>query len=331
MAIASSCIGIGFELCMNQRKAVILIDALWAGLTVIDLLERRFTYLDRPAWAAEISNGRIRVNGGPTFPDARISEGDRLEYLPSDTDEPPVETGYRKVYEDAHLLVVDKPANLPCHPGGRYFRHTLWALLQRREGLDVIHFVHRLDRETSGLVLVAKSPQAAKRCGARFSSGAVRKRYLALVEGRFPMGEIDARGYLVRDFQSLVRKKRRFYPDGECPSGPTAETCRTLLRGTASKDGLTLVEAVPETGRLHQIRATLSGMGYPVVGDKIYGPDDALFIRFIEDRLSDEDRRRLRLHRQALHAAGLSIRHPFSNVALSLDAPLPPDMASLIG
>ena len=93
--------------------------------------------------------------------------------------------------------------------------------------------------------------------------------------------------------------------------------------------GLSLVEAVPMTGRTHQIRATLCSSGYPVVGDKIYGVDDTLFLRFIADQLTAEDHRRLRLSRQALHAADLTIRHPRSEEILRLTAPLPSDITSL--
>ena len=191
---------------MASRTPTVVIHKPWAGLTVLDLLERRFTYLDRPAWRSEIARGRIHVNGAPASPDTRLLQGDRLSYFPPGAVEPSVETRYQTLYEDADILVVDKPSNLPCHPGGRYFRNTLWAVLRAREGLETIHLVHRLDRETSGIVLIAKTPEAAKRCAAGFSTGEVRKRYLALVEGRFPMAEVAARGWLMTDSQSPVRQ-----------------------------------------------------------------------------------------------------------------------------
>jgi 23S rRNA pseudouridine955/2504/2580 synthase/23S rRNA pseudouridine1911/1915/1917 synthase len=142
---------------------------------------------------------------------------------------------------------------------------------------------------------------------------------------------VIARGHLFPDLRSPVRKKRRFCAEGTRPPDRDGEFCETLFRGIRHRDGLSLVEATPITGRLHQIRATLLGLGYPVVGDKIYGPDDTLFIRFIEDRLTASDRTRLRLPRQALHAAGLAIRPPATMVSLVFDAPLPEDMASMIG
>ncbi len=314
-----------------RRAAAIAVAETDGGLPVVELLAQRFTYLDRRAWEKEIFQGRIWVNGRSVSPGMPLSEGDRLEYLPPDMAEPAVETGCRKVYEDAGIMVVDKPANLPCHPSGRYFRHTLWALLKASEGLETVRFVNRLDRETSGLVLIAKTRAAAKHYGDQFASGETMKRYLVLVEGLFPQQEMVTRGYLMADLRSPVKKKRRFCAEGTRSLDREGEFCETVFRGIRHRDGLSLVEAIPQTGRLHQIRATLVELGYPVVGDKIYGPDDTLFIRFIEDRLTGSDRIQLRLPRQALHAAGLAIRPPSPAASLIFDAPIPPDMANLIG
>jgi 23S rRNA pseudouridine955/2504/2580 synthase/23S rRNA pseudouridine1911/1915/1917 synthase len=251
----------------------------------------------------------------------------------ADLPEPPVRTDYRIVHRDRHLLAVDKPGNLPCHPGGRYFRHTLWHLLRHQEGMEKPHFLHRLDRETSGLVLIARTAEAARVGRESFVSGAVRKVYQALVEGPFPSGTIHASVWIGRDAGGAVRKRRRFFPEpaGANPPGrpPDGEPCRTRFRLQARLGPLSLVAAVPETGRLHQIRATLSALGVPVVGDKIYGADETLFLRFIADELSAADRKTLRLPRQALHAAALNIPHPVTGRPLRLRSPFPAEMAEL--
>ncbi|MFP4351121.1 MAG: RluA family pseudouridine synthase, partial [Desulfococcaceae bacterium] len=227
------------------------------------------------------------MNEQPVSPDFPLTAGDMLSYYPPENLEPEVDREYDIVYEDDAILVINKPGNLPCHPGGRYFAHTLWGLLKTREGLENIHFVHRLDRETSGLVLVAKDPETARICQAQFEAGTVRKVYQVLVEGNFPSEPVIADGVLIPDADSRVRKKRRFISsDAKAPIPDQAQSCRTRFRLLDFQGPLSLVEARPETGRLHQIRATLCSMGYPVVGDKLYGVDDTLFLRFIDDRLT---------------------------------------------
>ena len=315
-----------------RRSATINRRAQDHGVSVLDLLARRFGYHDRETWRSLIEAAQVLVNHRPVRPDAVLKPGDTLEYLADDLPEPPVDAGYEILHADKALLVVNKPGNLPCHPAGRYFRHTLWALLKTHLHLPYIGFVNRLDRETSGVVVVARSPEAARRCQAQFQAGEVWKRYLAVVEGRFPDGETCARGRLVPDADSGIRKKWRFLPaETAGTDAPPGKWCVTTFRRIESGADLSLVEALPATGRLHQIRASLQALGHPLVGDKMYGVDPSLFLRFIEDRLSLEDRQRLRLPRQALHAAEIRLRHPATGRRLHVAAPLPADMASLFG
>lgn len=299
------------------------------GRTVLDFISGRFTYLDREQWRGELAAGNLLVNGQRAEAGQRLAAGDQVSYRMPEGLEPPVATDFKVVYEDHDLLVVDKPASLPCHPGGRYFRHTLWSLLRERAGLAAPLFVNRLDRETSGLVVVARHREAARNCACQWLEQRVEKRYLVLVEGEFLQPEMEADGSLAQDPDSAVRKKIRFFPAAAAaPVGGLH--CRTHLRRLAGCNGLTLLEARPVTGRCHQIRATLCGLGFPVVGDKIYGLDEQFFLRFLEDRLSAEDRRRLRLPRQALHGAGLAFRHPADNRPLTFSSPLPMDMRALL-
>lgn len=308
-----------------SRRIATEIPAPADGLRLDDFLAGRFSYLEAAAWRGEIAAGRVLLNEGPAEAAAVLRRGDRVAYLPGDLPEPPVDGGYVVLFEDEAILAVNKPGNLPCHPAGRYFRHTLWAILRERLPGEGPFFVHRLDRETSGVVLLAKHARDASILGRQLASGAIRKRYAALVEGRFSAGTVPARGFVLADPTSRIRKKMRFVEAAAFPEAPPAgaKPCLTRFRALGTGPAVSLVSAFPETGRRHQIRATLLAMGHPVVGDKVYGVDESLFLRFIADRLTAPDQVHLRMDRQALHAASLSFSHPRTGRPLTIRAPLP--------
>lgn len=322
-----------------KRRIQFHIPQAHAGLPLVEFLAQRFPYHDRTGWVDRIAQRRVCVNGHAAIAEHRLDLGDLVEYLADDIPEPRVNLNVTTVFEDADLLVINKPPNLPSHPGGRYFNHTLWAVLKTRFGLAHPILINRLDRETSGLTLVAKNEQVAKQLRAEFSSRRVEKRYLALVEGVFPP-RLEARGRLVPDADSPVKKKMKFVVAEAAPPEQASQWAETVfqglenLEGDASKAGksgpVSLIEALPRTGRLHQIRATLQTLGFPVVGDKLYGHDPAFFVRFCKDQLTDDDRARLRLDRQALHASNLRLPHPRTQRMLEVEAPLPADMAALL-
>ena len=313
-----------------KRKASISISPESAGAAVLDFLALRFTYHRRDQWEDLIRCGRVLVNGGTCVPGTVLTSGNSLEYLQAEGQEPPVSTNYSIVFEDQALLVINKPGNLPCHPGGRYFQNTLWGLLKTERAGDPLFFVNRIDRETSGVVLLTKTPAAAKHCQKQFQSGMVRKIYLVGVEGDFPSEPVCAEGLLSRDETSPIRKKQRFSPmDSRREIPGEGRRCLTRFHLIDKHEGKSLVSACPETGRLHQIRATLFSLGYPVVGDKIYGVDDAFFLKFIEQRLTDKDQSRLCLQRQALHSQSIELEHPEHGQRLHFKAEMPKDMAEL--
>ena len=328
-----------------KRHARLVVPSDAAGRPLLDFICTRFSYHDRSGWEQQFRDGRLLINGTPALAGHLLTPGEQLEYLVPDIPEPNVNREVHVVFEDNQLLVLDKPPNLPCHPGGRFFQNTLWGILKSQRPGQTVSFINRLDRETSGIVLVAKDPESTRRCRAQFSERRVEKRYLVFVEGAFP-STLDAAGFLSPDTTCEVRKKRRFELGGPVLGGPKAfaasrqqqaqtpgeerEWAETHFRKVQESAGVTLIEARPATGRQHQIRATLCSLGYPVVGDKLYGVDPTIFLRFCTDAMTPEDRARLRLNRQALHAAGLRLRHPATNQFIQFDLPLPDDMQSLI-
>ncbi|OVE81854.1 hypothetical protein BVY04_02290 [bacterium M21] len=297
-----------------QREIRTKIQAEAAGRQLDLWLAARFTYHSLELWREQIAAGKILCNGAIVEPDLILSKGDEVAYLPPMREEPEVDTNIAIIYEDEDLLAVNKPANLPCHPGGCFFNHTLWALL--RETHPDARLINRLDRETSGVVLLAKSKAVAGQLGRQFEQREVNKEYLVLVEGEFPP-EVVANGFLDSDPESEVKKKRRFRREGE------GEACEMMFTCFDVRDGLSLLKVQLGTGRMHQIRATLCSLGYPVVGDKIYGVDDTIFLRFIGNDMTAEDHQRLRLPTQALHAWRLGICHPTTEEKVVFEAPAP--------
>jgi len=212
------------------------------------------------------------------------------------------------VYEDDSLIVVDKPAGMAVHPGPGHSGHTLVnALLAHCPDLPGIGgvqrpgIVHRLDKDTSGLIVVAKDEKTHAGLSRQLSERRIRKTYLALVEGRLEPPEALIDAAIGRD--PSHRQRMAVLPDGRGRGAQTHYKAREYF------DGFTYVEASPITGRTHQIRVHLASLGFPIVGDTVYGKASTL------------------VERQFLHAWRLTLTHPITVEEMSFEAPLPADLA----
>jgi len=240
---------------------------------------------------------------------------------------------FKIVDETDDYIVVDKPPFLLMHPTKPDQRTTLWKELRELLAFEIanggqVSIVNRLDRETSGLVLVAKTAAAARRFGLLMQEHRLHKEYLAIVWG-WPEGEttiVDAP--LTRQGKhqpSAIWLKQMIHPDG-APAMTEFRVEQRFTRSTSSGNHFALIRAIPKTGRTHQIRVHLASLGHPIVGDKIYGPNEQLYLEFIETGWTPNLERQLLLPRHALHSAKLEVENEHQWAT-----ELPTDLARFIG
>jgi 23S rRNA pseudouridine1911/1915/1917 synthase len=235
--------------------------------------------------------------------------------------EPPVPRRFDVLFEDADVLAIDKPAGLPIHPTAKFWRNTLTAVLRERYPQERMQVAHRIDRETSGVLLVARTLSAASWLKRAFARRAVSKVYLALVKGHPPdAGVIDQPIKLLDTPTHLMM--------GAAADGLKAVTRFRVVRRFAAH---ALCEAHPETGRQHQIRVHLAGIGHPIVGDKLYGAGERMFMRSCDEGIGPELLAAFDgLGRHALHAHRLTFPHPRTRIETTIESPLPADLADYI-
>jgi 23S rRNA pseudouridine1911/1915/1917 synthase len=221
------------------------------------------------------------------------------------------------VHEDERLIVVNKPGDVVCHPS----KHGPWSSLvgavREHLGQGTVHLVFRLDRETSGIVVLAKDPRSASRLQTAMQERRVGKAYLAVLTGELPEA-VRVDQPLGVDTSSPVFMKSAVCADGQ----PSVSRFEPVSR----KNGFTLARVTTETGRKHQIRAHAQWLGHSIVGDKIYGPDARLYLDFIDKGWTPELQKRLLLERQALHCAEIELRTTgFPDI---FQAPVPSDISA---
>ena len=243
------------------------------------------------------------------------------------------EPAFRILGETPDLIAVDKPPFLLVHPSKPGGPMTLWDRLRELLAYEIagggqVSLINRLDRETSGIVLVAKTAEAARVCTMAMARGRVAKEYLAVVKG-WPSREswtiaepILRQGEVT---ESRIWLKRMIHPEG----APSLTEFRVVERINHPRFGrLALIHCVPKTGRTHQIRVHLAHSGHHVVVDKIYGPAEECYLEFIETGLSPSMEELLQHPRHALHSCVLELE--YHGQSLRWESPLPPDLEGLL-
>jgi 23S rRNA pseudouridine1911/1915/1917 synthase len=297
-----------------------------AGQRLDAWLARRLPALSRSRLQALIAAGRVRLDSAPARAATRVKHGQTAHVRvppPAPAEPQPEDIPLRIVYEDRALLVLDKPPGLVVHPGAGAPRGTLVnALLARVGGLSGIGgvlrpgIVHRLDKGTSGLLVVAKGDEAHRALAQQFAGRTVEKEYLAVVQGVPGRASGEVSAAIGRDPVQRRRMSVR---------APRGREARTSWSVAERLDGAALLRVRIHTGRTHQIRVHLASIGHPVAGDSVYGGTRTPSSRKAAARLALQS-----LERPALHAARLSFVHPTSGERLRFEAPLPADLANLL-
>ncbi|MFT4195787.1 MAG: RluA family pseudouridine synthase [Ottowia sp.] len=304
----------------------IAVDEGGAGQRLDNFLLRHLKGVPKTHVYRIIRSGEVRVNKARAGADARLAEGDVVRVPPVRTSDAAARKAERPaparefpvLLEDEHLIALDKPAGVAVHGGSGVSFGVIEQLRQARQygeagGARFLELVHRLDRETSGILLVARKRSALKNLQDQFRERETGKTYLALVLGDWPerLKVIDAplHKYVQPDGERRVKVVAKDDPDGQ--------RAITLVKVRERLPGFTLLEVTIKTGRTHQIRVHLAAQGHPIAGDDKYG-----------DFERNKALQKLGLKRMFLHAWRLQFTHPASGERVELLAPLPPELTS---
>jgi 23S rRNA pseudouridine1911/1915/1917 synthase len=296
-----------------------------AGQRLDRFIQHRIPRLSRTRAQEVVRACAYRADGTRRRASERVRAGETVLLVRPPFEEPHVPLYFDVLYEDEAILALDKPAGLPVHPSATYHKNTLTYLLRQRFGAQSPQIAHRLDRETSGLLLCGKTLDAERALKNDFENRQVQKRYLAIVRGVMP----DDEG---RIELSMDRAKEGLHILMEVTADGEGYPSVTRYRVLARRHGATLVALAPESGRQHQLRVHLAALGFPIVGDKLYGPEGVqTFLDYIDTGMTGALRDRLGHDRQALHAYQLDFRHPVTGEPTTLTAPLCDDLVTLWG
>ncbi|MBI4755126.1 MAG: RluA family pseudouridine synthase [Betaproteobacteria bacterium] len=264
-----------------------------------------------------LRSGEVRVNSRRVAPDYRLQSGDEVRVPPMRMAAP--ESGRKApgrsfpvLFEDDHLLVIDKPAGVAVHGGSGVSFGVIEQLRTARPEERFLELAHRLDRETSGVLVLAKTRRALLSLHGQLREGGAHKSYLALVQGRWTSPQRDVRLPLHKYVSESGERRVVVAAEGK--------ESRSMVRLLARWSSASLVEVELMTGRTHQIRVHLAHLGYPIRGDDKYG-----------DFAWNRQLQREGLKRMFLHAARMRLRHPVTGAMLEVKAPLPKDLRDVLG
>lgn len=299
-----------------------------AGMRLDRFVQSQLRSTSRTRAKSIVKRGAYSADGRARRASERVRGGERIALWRLPFEDTENQAPLPVLYEDEHLLVIDKPPLVTVHPTARYHQNTVIKRLRAERPDEFLALIHRLDRETSGILLLARSIESERAFKRKLEERSlslqsdeqrgVEKIYLALTRGVPPSGLVDVP--METDVDNPLRVKMRIASPG------TGLEARTSLTVKATRGGYAWVECALHTGRQHQIRLHLSHLGCPVVGDKLYGPDERLLARAADDELSEEDIALLELPHHALHAHIYRMLHAVTGEPLEVIAPMPRDL-----
>lgn len=295
-----------------------------AGWRLDAYLSARFASWSRAAIQRAIKAGEVESDRRRLKPSSLLEPDEQLRLymrgLAPDGPPPPLPP---VVYEDERLLVLNKPPRLLCHPAGDRYAYAVIGLAREARPAHRVDLCHRLDRDTSGLLVLSKdlAANAAVKHALKYRDEALAKTYQALCWGQPPVDRAELRGPIGEATGSAIRLRRGVNPEGQ-PAWTTVE----VLERQAE---ISLVACRLHTGRTHQIRVHLESWGHPIVGDRIYGQPDEVFLTWNQHGATPAVREAARFPRQCLHAWRMRLPHPDGHM-IELEAPLPDDMRAVL-
>lgn len=320
------------------------------GWLLLKSLCARFTYHSEMDWADKLARGLVSVNGVVANASTIAHKNDKVVYHVENYTEPDVPTNYEVIFEDDEFMLIAKPAGVPVHHTGRIFYNTFTSIVRRGTDYETATPMHRLDRDTGGVMVFAKYAESAARFQKNLDRILLKKFYMAVVRGEFPEEAVDCQMALREDPDDRIRIRMHHFEDGK--------PCHTVFRkiaggihpavneaGEIRDEAYSVVECELITGRKHQIRAHLSELGYPILGDRLYSFDGKYYEKMTdkvaearargelsqEDALSPEDFAVLGSKSQMLYAYKAEIQLPYWRESRTFECrDFPQEMKALV-
>ena len=302
-----------------------------ASIRLDRYLGNRFSYYPRSKWQELIGQGLVLVNGKRIKYTREIKKGDEIIYHLIGLKEPDIDKNIQIIYDDGDLIIVNKPANLPVIPSGKYYYNTLHTIMKENLNCN-LNMLNRIDRETSGCVVMSRGHElASKFCAMHSKNNKIKKTYIAIVENAKNIEEnFTVEGYMEEIGNPFYRRYQILHKIKEIEKYSKNENLKyskTKFKTVKRFGDYAIVMARLYTGRMHQIRVHLHSLGLYMVGDKIYGKyGPEVFNSFIKKSVIPKDF----FVRQALHSYKLEFNHPITNKLIKIKAPLPNDLKEFI-
>ncbi len=289
------------------------------GLRIDAYLSTNFPFYSRATWQKRMKEGRLLVDGKPVKPSNRLVLGQVIKIHHPQLHEPAVDNGIYPIWKQGQVMAVFKPGNLPMHENGPYRNNTFAALIRDKIG-EQWAAVHRLDRETSGIVLCGASHEVRQGLSASLAKKNLGKEYTAIVHGTVKDDQWEHMGAIGDLENSKIRIKKWVVPGGQA--------AETAFETIARKGAFSRLRVFPKTGRTNQIRIHAAHVGHHLVGDITYHPNEAVFLEWFANGKSHWVKSQTGYDRCLLHAAAVTFVHPETQQLCYVRCPEPHDMTS---